>query len=135
MKIFAAIVLVIGISLSQGDEVDQAFRAELDKHHQECLQVSKLDPQVLEKAKLGEIDENNTALKEHIFCTCEKYGMVKDNKIQTEAIRKFAEKQNRGHFFNEVFEKCNSVNDDVKVYLIKLAKCAYQHAPKGTIII
>ncbi|KAK9892036.1 hypothetical protein WA026_018222 [Henosepilachna vigintioctopunctata] len=136
MKLLAIFVLIIAISLTQGNEVEKAFRAEVDKYHKECLVVSKLDPQVLERAKKGELDEKNDALIEHLICLGHKSGMLKDNKIQPEGAKKFWENQNRGHFYEDISKKCKSSNhDDIKVFVIFYTKCAYQHAPKGTILL
>ncbi|KAK9892035.1 hypothetical protein WA026_018221 [Henosepilachna vigintioctopunctata] len=119
-----------------GNEVDKAFRAELDKYHKKCFQVSKLDPQVLEKARMGEFDERNNALIEHLICLSNNLGIQKDNEIQPEGIKTFLEKQNRGHFYEDISKKCKYANhDDIRVFVILYSKCAYQHAPKGTILL
>ncbi|KAK9892037.1 hypothetical protein WA026_018223 [Henosepilachna vigintioctopunctata] len=136
MKFIVAILILVEISLIQGNEIEDTMRAELDNYHKECMAVSKVDPQVLKEARAGNVDVNNAALVEHVYCIAKKLNVLKDDKFQLDAVKQHFERQNRGDVFKEIYEKCKSIKkDDIKSYTIKHLKCSYQHAPKDAILI
>ncbi|KAK9892040.1 hypothetical protein WA026_018226 [Henosepilachna vigintioctopunctata] len=113
--------------------------AKIQAHHQECSKLSKVDSQVLSKARTGQIEESNVALREHIFCFGKKAGLINEaGDLQENVIKtKLGSQVKDAAAVDKVYKLCNATKkgDDKKLFITQVLICYYKNIPAGVVIL
>ncbi|XP_012061112.1 PREDICTED: general odorant-binding protein 69a-like [Atta cephalotes] len=108
------IVILLAVSFAVLSEFTEADHAEREQNKQECIDESGVDPDVLEKAKKGELDDNDEKLACFDTCILKKFGVMKeDGEIDLDKIREHMLKRNKSEEqINKTINECGNVDGE-----------------------
>nr|QOL70669.1 odorant-binding protein [Callosobruchus chinensis] len=77
MKAFVVAAVICAVAVLVKAELTEEQKEKLKKHHQECLAETKVDEELVKKARQGDFTEDQK-LKDHMFCVVKKIGFLDD---------------------------------------------------------
>nr|WJJ63272.1 odorant binding protein 14 [Pachyrhinus yasumatsui] len=129
MKVLFVAVFAL-FALTQVQSQTDKQKELLAQHYKQCLEISKVDQTILQKARIGEF-ANDPKLKEHILCVTRKIGFQNDaGELQREVIKRKLKEAVKGDEAKAkvLMEACAIANPDPKAQAYNAFKCIWQKA-------
>ncbi|KAL1513932.1 hypothetical protein ABEB36_003270 [Hypothenemus hampei] len=127
---FLLVGVFLFVALVQVKALSDKQKELLTQHYQQCIEVSKVDPTVLQKARTGDF-ANDDKLKQHIWCIAKKSGFQNDaGVLQRSVIKTKLKEALKGDEVKtqELVNACAVANADPKIQAYNAFKCIYQKA-------
>nr|UWL63321.1 odorant binding protein 31 [Pagiophloeus tsushimanus] len=128
MKVLFAAVFIV--ALVQVKSLTDKQKELLAQHYKECLEKSKVDQAILQRARSGDFADD-AKLKEHILCVTQKIGFQNSaGELQKEVIEKKLKEALKGDEAKakQLIKACAVANPDPKLQAYNAFKCVYQKA-------
>ncbi|CAG9764448.1 unnamed protein product [Ceutorhynchus assimilis] len=125
--LFAAVVLV---AIVQAQSLTDKQKELLAQHYKECIEKSKVDQAILQKARAGDFVDD-AKLKDHILCVTQKMGFQNEaGALQKEVIERKLKEAVKGDEAKakQLIKACAVANSDPKLQAFNAFKCIYQKA-------
>ncbi|KAL1513933.1 hypothetical protein ABEB36_003271 [Hypothenemus hampei] len=127
---FLVVGVFLFVALVQVKALTDKQKELLAQHYKQCVELSKVDPTVLQKARSGDF-ANDDKLKQHILCIAKKSGFQNEaGVLQRSVIKTKLKEALKGDEVKtqELVNTCAVAKPDPKLQAFEAFKCIYQKA-------
>ncbi|VEN49322.1 unnamed protein product [Callosobruchus maculatus] len=133
MKAFVVAAVICAVAVLVKAELTEEQKEKLKKHHQECLAETKVDEELVKKARQGDFTEDQK-LKDHMFCVLKKTGFLDDaGEIKMDVLKAKVVSVIGEEKAEKIISACAVKKDNGPETAFQMIKCYFAKAGKPII--